>query len=115
MVTWFEIPVSDMPRAIAFYEKFLEAKIHYQDLGDFKMAILGGQQGALVQHNAYQPSFAGIMVYINAQLPIQEQMALAEKLGGKILRPAALISEDFGYTGIIQDSEGNRIGIHARQ
>jgi predicted enzyme related to lactoylglutathione lyase len=41
-------------------------------------------------------------------------MALAESSGGKILRPAALISEDFGYTGIIEDSEGNRIGLHGR-
>lgn len=114
MVTWFEIPVSDMPRAIAFYEKFLNAKVHFNDLGDFKMAILGGQQGALVQHSAYQPSFAGVMLYLNAHMPIQDQMHLAEQLGGKILRPAAFISEDFGYTGIIQDSEGNRIGIHGK-
>jgi len=115
MITWFEIPVSNMARAMEFYEKFLNAKIHLQDLGDFKMAILGGQQGALVQHVAYKPSFAGVMVYLNARMPIQEQMALAEKLGGKILRPAAFISEEFGYTGICEDSEGNRIGIHARE
>jgi predicted enzyme related to lactoylglutathione lyase len=48
-------------------------------------------------------------------MPIAEQMDLAVTLGGKILRPAALISEDFGYTGIIQDTEGNRIGLHGRQ
>lgn len=115
MVTWFEIPVGDIHRAMNFYEKFLEARIHFNDMGDFKMAILGGQQGALVQHSAYQPGFAGAMLYLSARLPIQEQMQLAENLGGKILRPAAFISEEFGFTGIIEDTEGNRIGIHARQ
>lgn len=115
MITWFEIPVNDIHRAMAFYEKFLEANINFQDMGDFKMAILGGQQGALVQHSAYKPSYAGVMMYLNAHLPIVEQMALAEQLGGRILRPAALISEEFGYTGIIEDTEGNRIGIHSRQ
>jgi predicted enzyme related to lactoylglutathione lyase len=114
MISWFEIPVLDIHRAMEFYRKYLEANINFQDAVDFKMAILGGQQGALIQHNAYKPSFAGVLVYIHCHLPIQEQMALAESSGGKILRPAALISEDFGYTGIIEDSEGNRIGLHGR-
>ncbi len=39
MITWFEIPVSDIHRAMAFYEKFLEANINFQDMGDFKMAM----------------------------------------------------------------------------
>ncbi|OYU97183.1 MAG: glyoxalase [Bacteroidetes bacterium B1(2017)] len=114
MINWFEIPVGNMPRAIAFYENFLEATVNLQDLGDFKMALLGGQQGALIQHSAYKPSYAGTLIYLSAHMPIVEQMELAVSLGGKILRPAALISEDFGFTGIIEDTEGNRIGIHGR-
>lgn len=112
MISWFELPVHDIHRAMDFYKKFLDANINFQDAGDFKMAILGGQQGALIQHNAYKPSYAGILVYLRCRMPIEEQLNLAAHLGGKILRPAALISDDFGYTAIIEDSEGNRIGLH---
>ncbi|MDP3928672.1 MAG: VOC family protein [Bacteroidota bacterium] len=114
MISWFEIPVLNIHRAMDFYGKFLDANINFQDAGDFKMAILGGQQGALIQHVAYKPGYIGVLVYIRCHLPIQEQLELAVQLGGKILRPAALISEDFGYTGIIEDCEGNRIGLHGR-
>jgi predicted enzyme related to lactoylglutathione lyase len=43
-----------------------------------------------------------------------QQLDLAVQLGGKIIRPAAQISEDFGYTALIEDSEGNRIGLHGK-
>lgn len=115
MITWFEIPVNNMPRAMSFYEQLFDTKVHLQDLGDFKLAIIKGQMGCLVQHAAYAPSHAGVMIYINTALPINDLLAKAQSLGGKILRPAALISEDFGYTGIFEDTEGNRIGLHSRQ
>lgn len=114
MITWFEIPVSDMHRAIAFYEKFLDIRAHLEDLGSFKLAILGGLQGSLVQHEAYRPSHAGVVMYFSARMPIAEQVLLAQHLGAKVLRPPALISEDFGYSAILEDTEGNRIGLHSR-
>lgn len=115
MITWFEIPVNNMPRAINFYEQLFDTKIHLQDLGDFKLAIIKGQMGCLVQHAAYKPSHEGVLIYIQTPLAINDLLAKVEALGGRILRPSALISEDFGYTGIFEDSEGNRIGLHARQ
>ena len=115
MISWFEIPVRDMARAIFFYENLFDTKTHLQDLGDFKLAIIKGQMGSLVQHAAYAPSHAGMLVYLNATIPIEDLLAKAEKLGGRVLRPSSLISEEFGYTGIFEDSEGNRIGLHARQ
>ena len=115
MITWFEIPVNSMARAITFYEQLFETKILLQDLGDFKLAIIKGQMGCLVQHKAYKPSHEGVLIYISTPLPINDLLAKAEMLGGKVLRPSALISEDFGYTGIFEDSEGNRVGLHSRQ
>ena len=37
MVTWFEIPVSDMERAKAFYEKVFDIQISIQDFGGVLM------------------------------------------------------------------------------
>jgi predicted enzyme related to lactoylglutathione lyase len=114
MNSWFEIPVTDIHRAMHFYGNLLESNIHFQDAGDFKMAIIGGQSGALIQHSAYKPSYAGTLIYLRCRLPILQQLDLAVQLGGKIIRPAAQISEDFGYSALIEDSEGNRIGLHGK-
>lgn len=35
---WIEIPVTDMPRAIAFYEAVFKWKLHHVHIGELEMA-----------------------------------------------------------------------------
>lgn len=122
IVGWFEIPVSDMERAIKFYETVFEIKLERHKLGETDMAWFpwienaNGSAGSLVYNpEFYYPSVHGIIVYFTALSgDLQNEICRVEQAGGKVLREKTLISKDIGYMGLIVDSEGNRVAIHSR-
>ncbi len=122
IVGWFEIPVTDMDRARAFYENVLETKIQVMDMGELVMGWFpmlpdkSGASGALVKHpQFYFPSDAkGVLVYLSCP-DVQVCLDRVEAAGGKVLQAKKQISEDYGYMGLLIDSEGNRIALHSRK
>ena len=120
MVGWFEIPVTDMDRAQAFYERVFEINISIHDLGGLIMGWfpyeegVKGISGSLVKHEMYQPSgHAGALVYFSCQDVAIEVSRVAEA-GGEVLREKTAIGEGHGYMALFKDSEGNRIGLHSQ-
>lgn len=116
-VNWFEIPATDLDRAQAFYEKVLGIAMDRRDLGDLKMAWFpmvpdgGGATGTLVQNENYTPSHAGSMVYFSVE-SIEEVIGRVIAHGGTVLNAKADIGE-FGFVAHFEDSEGNRVALHA--
>ena len=114
--TWFEIPATDLARAKKFYDTIFEMEIELLDLGGLKMGIFPHEDvgAALCQHDAYQPSEThGILVQLNANPDLQTVLDRVEAAGGRIIRPKTQISEEYGYTALIIDTEGNRLGLHS--
>jgi len=116
-VGWFDIYVSDMDRATAFYEAVLGQKL--EKMGDptgetqmmsfpTDMATYGAG-GALVKSDYAQPSAGGTMVYFSVEDCAVEQ-ARVEAAGGKLVRPKFSIGE-FGWVSLCQDTEGNMFGL----
>lgn len=120
VVGWFEIPVTDMERAMKFYEAVFECKLERHAMGPLDMAWFPnvkdgiGASGTLVYHkDFYKPSAEGVLIYFTAfSGDVDTELARVEKAGGKILVPKKMISEDYGYMGLALDSEGNRIAFH---
>ena len=54
----------------------------------------------------------GILVYLNAAGRVRDALRQAERLGGRVLEPITSIGQH-GFRAIVQDSEGNRIGLHS--
>lgn len=123
VVGWFEIPVQNMARAIKFYESVFghtleRHKMHQIDMAWFPMNSDGmGSMGSLVYNSEfYKPSTNGTLVYFTAfSGDASVELSKVESAGGKILVPKTQISPEYGFMGIILDSEGNRIGIHSRK
>ena len=120
-VGWFEIPVTDMDRAIKFYEAVFECEIKLNPINGLEMAWFPmfptgmGAAGALVKHEQYTPSADGPLIYFSAfSGDVDNELRRAEEAGGKILMPKKQIGEKYGHMGIILDTEGNRIAVHAR-
>ena len=119
---WFEIPVTDMERAIAFYESVFEFKMERLNQPEFNMATFPrgennmGSGGALILNaKNYKPSTEGVLIYFTAfSGDLTIELSRVEKAGGKILMPKRQISPDIGYMGLALDSEGNRIAFHNR-
>jgi len=118
LVGWFEIPVKDFARAKAFYEHVFEIALQENRTGSAWMAFFPmwegtiGAAGSLVEGEGYEPSPAGTLVYFTAP-DIDATLVRVEEKGGRILTPKTGIGE-FGFIGIFQDVEGNRIGLHSR-
>jgi len=123
VVGWFEIPVTDMERAISFYETVFAFKLSRQQMGPSDMAwfpmVEGGigAAGSLICFpEAYKPSEEGTVVYFTAfSGDLSDELSRVEKAGGKVLKEKTLITEEIGYYGLFLDTEGNRIAIHSRK
>lgn len=114
---WFEIPVSDMERAKAFYETVFGMSIHVMELGpNFQMGIFPHKDvGCSLVFNPefYKPSADGVLVYLNANPDLQSAYDKVEAAGGKVLIPKKQISPEHGFMAVFLDSEGNRLSLHS--
>lgn len=122
ILTWFEIPVTDLQRGKQFYETILDIEMTINKDGpneaaffpydpDIIQATSGRITGVLVQSNQNKPSQQGTTVYINASPYLQPVLDKVEPAGGKIL--AAPVHIPPGFIAVILDSEENKIGLHA--
>jgi uncharacterized protein len=118
-VGWFEIPVTDLDRAVKFYESVLGIKLSRNEMGPLKMAWFPweedamGAAGSLVKADGYTPSYAGTLVYFAVQ-DIDGTLAKINANGGKTLLPKMSIGE-YGFIAHFQDTEGNRVALHSEK
>lgn len=117
MITWFEIPVTDMDRAQTFYSDLLQLELTPFEEGGYRMVMFpfDGENvsGALVQagdQNA-EPSAGGVHIFLNVGEELQPVLNRAEKAGGTIV--AGKLEIDSGVVASILDTEGNRVGLFA--
>ncbi|MDP4265089.1 MAG: VOC family protein [Bacteroidota bacterium] len=124
ILTWFEIPVSDIDRAKTFYETILDIEMVKRTDGndeavffpynpDVIQATSGRVTGVLSKTGRNSPSGNGTLVYINASPGIQTVLDKVGQAGGKIIAPKTQIPA--GFIAIIIDTEGNKVGLHAEQ
>ena len=102
MVGWFEIPVNDMDRAKAFYEKVFNITISVHDLGGLIMGWFPdapgkkGASGSLVKHEKYSPSATdGPLLYFTC-LDLANELGRVEAAGGVIMQPKTEIGGGHG-------------------
>ena len=119
-ISWFEIPTTNLERATLFYETILGIKLIKLDLPNIKMRMFPVEDqscvgGSLVDSGGFhKPSSTdGPLVYLNANPDVQLVLDKVVSAGGQILVPKTEISSDFGYMGLIVDTEGNRIAFHS--
>lgn len=120
-VGWFEIPVTDMNRAMKFYNHVFGTELSIQNLGELNMAFFpmsdtsNGAGGSLVESsNYYTPSHEGTLVYFSCE-DLDNELTRAEEAGGTILQAKTEISPEYGYMGLFEDSEGNRVALHSNK
>jgi predicted enzyme related to lactoylglutathione lyase len=114
-VVHFEIPVTDMDRAVRFYEAVFVVKLERREVDGYDMAFFPradgrpGASGALAKGDVYKPTKDGAILYFDV-LDIDAVIIRAETAGGSLLYPKKDIGEA-GFVAEIADSEGNRIAL----
>lgn len=116
-VRWFEIYVSDMTRAKAFYESVFKVQLTQMPFAEgemwgFPSDLNGfGCSGSLVKMNGLEPSGVSTIIYFGSEDCSTEEKSI-QKFGGKIHKSKMSIGE-YGFITLAIDTEGNVIGIHS--
>lgn len=114
-VLHFEIPVTDMDRAVAFYEYVFSLDLSRQRVDGYDMAFFRrneegtGASGALALGDVYRPSKEGTIIYFDVP-DIDAALARATDRRARVLYEKKDIGEA-GFVAEFQDSEGNRIAL----
>ena len=117
-ITWFELPTTDLSRAVAFYETVLNQKlIEHTEETDEVMHIFPadptGLKGALIRRTFMKPGQGGAVIYLNVDGDLDGAIARVPKAGGRMLMPRTTIPGGYGAYACFRDTEGNAVGLHS--
>ena len=120
VISWFEIPVTDMARAKSFYETILDMSMSELSLTDtFKMAFFPQQEegsvgGALVLNKEqYVPDDSkGCLLYLDANPDLKIVENRIEDAGGSVVISKRPIGNG-SFMALFVDTEGNRMALYS--
>ena len=122
-VVWFEIYCSDIQRAKSFYEAVLGLELQHLPSpaeDGFVMYAFpgdpqgGGATGALASMpGEEQPKGNGTIVYFSCE-DCSVEASRVDAAGGSIMKDKFSIGP-YGFVALVNDTEGNVIGLHSMQ
>ena len=112
-VTWWELPVSDLPRAQAFFGALFGWT--FSQFGDDAEEFAGVHHagaliGGLYRTDADPSAPPSIRTYLNVS-DLEAVLTTAETLGGSVRTPRTEVGGDMGWWAEIADPDGRWIGL----
>jgi len=117
-VNWFEIPVLNLKRAMAFYNHMYDIKMETTELNEYAMAFFptdNGIGGALVMGPGSIPSETGSLIYLNGGEDLQVLLTKVGSAGGRVVLEKTKIDDDSGFFALFIDTEGNKLALHSKK
>ena len=116
-VEWFEIPTTDIQKAVVFYNQALGLQLEAKPHGAHLLAIFPhtepGAGGCLMQGPGMVPSPTGSVVYLSTT-NLDQKLAQIQAAGGTVTIPKTEIAPGVGYFARFRDLEGNEVGLAAQ-
>ncbi len=116
-ISIFEIPATDISRAVNFYQAILGIDIEKMEMSEMEMGIFPYEEqmvtGVIMKGEGYKPSADGVTIYLNGGDNLQTILDKVEKNGGKILMPKTAHADEIGFFALFLDTEGNRLGLNS--
>ncbi len=116
-ISLFEIPATDISRAINFYQAILGINIEKMEMPGMEMGIFPyeGQivTGVIMKGEDFKPSAYGVTIYLNGGDNLKTILDKVEKNGGKIIAPKTAHADESGFFALFLDTEGNKIGLNS--
>jgi predicted enzyme related to lactoylglutathione lyase len=116
-VCYFEVPVTDLDRAVAFYAAVFGCDFERTTIDGNEMALFPsspeapGASGALASGDSYVPGRQGARVYFQVA-DVTEALVRAVAAGGRELYPPTAVP-GYGRVAEFEDSEGNCVALFA--
>ena len=117
-ITWFEIGVSNLAPAQAFYEAVLGCTLRPEDMGPSQGAVFPytgeGIGGALMcGPSAPKAGLGGALIYLDASPSLDAALNRVVAAGGSIALPRQALPPGMGFFAHMHDLDGNRVGLHS--
>ena len=116
-ISIFEIPATDISRAVNFYQAILGVNIEKMEMPGMEMGIFPYEEqmvtGVIMKGEEYKPSANGVTIYLNGGDNLQIILDKVENSGGEIIVPKSIHADESGYYALFLDSEGNKLGLHS--
>jgi predicted enzyme related to lactoylglutathione lyase len=115
---WFEVPCQRFERATRFYEALLGAELPRAEVSGIPHAFLtaadGSYRGAVIHAPDRKPGAPSGSIHLDAKTHGELRAAVERgwHAGGRVVVPVTSIGAH-GFIAIIEDTEGNRVGLHA--
>lgn len=120
VIDWFEIPVSDISRAQAFYEAVLQTTLHRENFVGPNMDMVVFKEdgirakGALMAGNpALTVGASGTLVYLHEGTSLDAALERVVAAGGRVAMAKVALPDGVGFMAHMLDMDGNRVGLHA--
>ncbi|MFG5380644.1 VOC family protein [Yoonia sp. R2-816] len=111
IIVWGEIPVTDMEKSVAFYNKVFGYDMTIDNSGPNPMAILGGSMDDAGGHlyPGKPAKDGGNTIHLGLTDSLEAGMERCKEAGGEVVSdPIAIPSGRFAY---VKDLDGNSIGL----
>lgn len=112
-MVWAEIPVSDMDRAVQYYEKVLQTELKLGDEGPNPMATFVTGDGSGVSGNLYPGRPAqngqGPTIHLTCPGSLETTLERVKQAGGKVVSDIVAIPAGRFFYSV--DPDGNSIGF----
>jgi len=116
-ISLFEIPATDVSRAVNFYQAILDIKIEKMEMPGMEMGVFPyeGQAvtGVIMKAEGNEPSGNGVTIYLNGGDNLQHILDKVERNGGKIIVPKTAHADESGFFALFLDTEGNKLGLNS--
>lgn len=116
-ISIFEIPATDLTRAVGFYQQILGIQIQKLEFPELQMGLFPVEEqmttGVIMKGADYQPSAAGVTIYLNGGNDLQVILDKVETNGGKVIVPKTPHADEVGFFALFMDTEGNQMGLHS--
>ena len=114
-ISLFEIPATDISRAINFYESILDITIEKMEMPGMEMGIFPYEDqvvtGVIMKGEGLTPSADGVTIYLNGGDDLQIILDKVESNGGKVIVPKTAHADESGFFALFLDTEGNKLGL----
>lgn len=114
-VAWFEIPVTDMARAKAFYGAVLQNDLFDMEGGPNPMAAFPASSQSAISGHIYpgKPAAPGTgpTIHLTVTGSLEDAVARVGEHGGQVVSP--IIAIDAGRFAYCLDPDGNSFGLFA--
>ena len=109
---WFEIPVTDMERAKAFYRTVLDVELKDENMGPNPMAIFPARENGVAGHlypGKPAGSGEGNTIHLASPDPLEKALERVTANGGEVI--SDIVTIPAGRFAYCRDPDGNSIGL----